>query len=171
MLTRLYRTEPAVDFDAYEAISTHSPHYSPPYFSLVKFIFFNCVLIFLRLRGGRWWSISFDDFGTIYLQLSRKRKAIHNDEIRIMIAGYTHAWAEIRATYGWYSRTEGIFVECKIEKTSEWIRTLLYKGPHQLCFISRDQILASPKRPLPGLHRVEVSDLARPIDSWIRSEK
>ena len=29
---------------------------------------------------------------------------------------------------------------------------------HQLCFISRDQILVSPKRPLPGLHREEVSD-------------
>ena len=30
----------AVDFDAYKIIFTHSFHYSPPYFSLVKLIFF-----------------------------------------------------------------------------------------------------------------------------------
>ena len=36
MLTGPYRTEPAVDFDAYEAISTHS-------FSFVMFVFFIAV--------------------------------------------------------------------------------------------------------------------------------
>ena len=51
----------AVDFDAYGAIFIHSSHYSPSYSSLVEFIFFNCVLIFLRLRRGPmminfiWW--------------------------------------------------------------------------------------------------------------------
>ena len=50
MLTKLYRTESTVDFDAYEAIFIHSFHYSSLYFSFVKFIFFNCVLIFSRPR-------------------------------------------------------------------------------------------------------------------------
>ena len=41
-------------------------------------------------------------------------------------------------------------------------RLIEYEIPHtkiyQLCFISRDQILASLKKPLPELHRGEVSD-------------
>ena len=41
-------------------------------------------------------------------------------------------------------------------------RLIEYEIPHtriyQLCFISRDQILASPKGPLPELHREEISD-------------
>ena len=35
-----------------------------------------------------------------------KEKAVPNDEIWVMIAGHMHAWAEIRATYDWYNRTE-----------------------------------------------------------------
>ena len=54
-------SEPAVDFDAYEVIFTHNFHYSSSYFSLVRLIFFNCVLIFPRPRRGSmiinfiWW--------------------------------------------------------------------------------------------------------------------
>ena len=63
-----------VDFDAYEIIFIYSFHYSLSYFSFVEFIFFNCALIFSRFRRDWWWSISFDDFDTIYFQLFRKRK-------------------------------------------------------------------------------------------------
>ena len=91
---------PAVDFDAYGAISIHSPHYSPPYSSLVEFIFFNCVLIFPRPRGA--------DDDQFHLMISvrsisscpEREGAIHNDEIGVIIADHTHAWAEIRATHG-----------------------------------------------------------------------
>ena len=137
---------PTIDFDAYETIFIHNLHHSPPYFSLVKFIFFNCVLIFSRLRG-----VDNDQFHLMISvrsisSCSERRRAVHNDEIEIMIADHMHTWTEIQATYDWYSRTGWIFVECKIEKTSEWVQTLPYKRSHQLCFSSRDQILATPIR-------------------------
>ena len=122
MLTKFYRTESAVDFDAYEAIFIHSFHYSSSYFSFVKFIFFNCVLIFSRSRG-----IDDDQFHLMIsirsiFSCSERKKAIHNDEIKIIIANHTHAWTKIRATYDWYSRTEWIFVEYKI-KENVWLNT------------------------------------------------
>ena len=138
----------AVDFDAYEAIFIHSLHYSPSYFSLVGFIFFNCILIFFRPRRAD------DDQFHLMISVgsisscSKRGKAVHNDEIEIMIADrdHTHAWAEIRATYNWSADIavqRWIFVQYKIRKTSEWVRILPYKGSHQLCFSSRDQILAT----------------------------
>ena len=132
----------AIDFDAYKVIFIHNFHYNFSYFSFVKFIFFNCVLIFSRLR-----KIDNDQFHLMIsirsiFSCSEREKAIHNDEIKVMIADHMHAWAEIQTTYDWYSRTEWIFVECKIEKTFEWIQILSYKRFHQLCFSSRDQILA-----------------------------
>ena len=89
----------AIDFDAYEAISIHSSHYSPPYSSLVELIFFNCILIFPRPRRA--------DDDQFHLMISvrsisscpEREGAVHNDEIKVMIAGHMHAWAEIRATY------------------------------------------------------------------------
>ena len=100
---RALRTESAVDFDAYGAIFTHSPHYSPPYSSLVGLIFFNCVLIFPRSRR-----VDDDQF---HLMISirsifscpERGKAVHNDGIEVMIAGHTHAWAEIQVRIGEFS--------------------------------------------------------------------
>ena len=46
----------------------------------------------------------------------------------------------------------------RLKITFDQAQTLPYKESHQLCFSSRDQILASPKGPLPRLHRGEVSD-------------
>ena len=91
--------KPAVDFDAYEIIFIYSFHYSPSYFSLVKFIFFNCILIFSKLRRA-----DNDQFHLIIsvrfiFSCSEREKTIHNDEIKIMIADHTHAWTEIQTTY------------------------------------------------------------------------
>ena len=82
----------AVNFDAYEAIFIHSFRYSFSYFSLVKFIFFNCVLIFSKPRR----KIDDDQFHLIISvqsisSCSEKKETIHNDEIKIIIADYTHA--------------------------------------------------------------------------------
>ena len=81
----------AVDFDAYKVIFIHNFHYSPSYFSLVKFIFFNCVLIFSRPRRI--------DNNQFHLMISirsifscpERKEAIHNNRIKIIIADYTHA--------------------------------------------------------------------------------
>ena len=93
-------TKPAVDFDACKAIFIHNLYYSPSYFSFVKFIFFNCVLIFSRFR-----KIDDDQFHLIIsvrsiFSYSEREKAIYNNEIKIIIADHTHAWAEIWASYG-----------------------------------------------------------------------
>ena len=121
------RTESAVDFDAYETIFTHSLHYSPSYFSLVELIFFNCVLIFFRFWKDH-------DFFRNRLMIilirsifscSEREKTIHNNEIKIMIAGHTHAWTEIRTTYDWSTDIavqKWIFVEYKIRK-NVWMNT------------------------------------------------
>ena len=119
------RTEPAVDFDAYGAIFTHSSHYSPSYSSLVEFIFFNCILIFPRPRGA-----DNDQFYLIIsvrsiFSCSEREKTIHNNEIKIMIADHTHAWTEIRTTYDWsvdIAVQKWIFVEYKIRK-NVWMNT------------------------------------------------
>ena len=96
-----FRTESAVDFDAYEVIFIHNFHYSSSYFSFVKFIFFNCILIFFKFQRDH-------DFFRNRLMIisirpifscSEREKTIHNDKIKIMIADHTHAWAEIRTTY------------------------------------------------------------------------
>ena len=99
MLTKFYRTESTVDFDAYRVIFIHNFHYSSSYFSFVKFIFFNCVLIFSKFRR-----IDDDQFHLMILVRSifsclEREKTIHNDEIKIIIADHTHAWTEIRATH------------------------------------------------------------------------
>ena len=103
-----------------------------------------------------WW-FRYDLF-----QMTKGIKVVQNDEIKIIIADHTHAWAEIRATYDWYSRTKWIFVEYKTKKnvwssTNSSIQKVL-----SLCFSSRDQILASPKKPLLRLHRGEISDSVVP---------
>ena len=94
-------------------------------FHLLCSFFYSYFLIFFRFRRSHdffqnriminfiWW------FWYDLFQLTNKVKAAQNDEIEVIIADHTHAWAEIRATYGWYSRTEWIFVECKTEETSD----------------------------------------------------
>ena len=128
----------AIDFDAYEVIFIYSFYYNSSYSSFVKFIFFNYVLIFSKSRKT--------DNDQFYLMISvrsifscsEKEKAIHNDEIKIIIADHTHAWAEIRATYDWYNRTEWIFVEYKIKKK----RLIRHEFSHTKDLISYVSVVA-----------------------------